>query len=214
MFYNSYRYKVVSNICNMYRQHSQMVNNLKIYVLKCLQNKYYVGKTTNFARRYDEHLSGSGSVWTKKYRPIDIAEVISDADKYDEDKYVWKYMEKYGIENVRGGSYSQVVLPPELVKCAQKHIGSASDLCFRCNESGHFIQDCPSGSFNNKRTREEVDDSPNSIEELPFSKISKINKINSNSSYIRTNSNCFRCGRKGHWSRNCNEKTHLNGRKL
>jgi hypothetical protein len=41
---------------------------------------------------------------------------VIKGDKFDEDKYVFKYMEKYGIENVRGGCFSQVVLPEDKIK--------------------------------------------------------------------------------------------------
>jgi hypothetical protein len=175
-------------------------------VLRCQQGKYYVGKTTNFARRYDEHVRGLGSEWTKKYPPEDIMEVVMNIDKYDEDKYVWKYMEKYGIENVRGGSYSQITLPESSVLCATKHINGASDLCFGCGSNDHFVKDCKGGLDNvpvdRKRKREDQEDKVDNIDERP-------RKI------IRGSSDkCFRCGRIGHWASNCYAKTHFNGNKL
>ena len=52
-----------------------------IYALKCQQNKYYVGKTTNPNIRLESHSNANGSAWTKKYKPIRVMELI----KYFED---------------------------------------------------------------------------------------------------------------------------------
>ncbi len=121
-----------------------------IYVLKCEEGKYYVGKSYDFPSRYKKHLAGEGAFWTKRYKPIGFVELLGNVDKYDEDKYVWKYMEKYGIDNVRGGSYSQMILSPELRKCAERHINSGANLCYACSGYGHLIRECPK-----KRKREE-----------------------------------------------------------
>ena len=44
-----------------------------IYILKLNNNKYYVGKTNRTVNdRYQEHLDGNGSIWTKKYKPQSI----------------------------------------------------------------------------------------------------------------------------------------------
>ena len=112
-----------------------------IYVLKLQTNKYYVGKTENPDIRLNSHVSGSGSAWTKKYKPIKIIEMF-EGDKYDEDKYVHKYMDKYGIDNVRGGSYSKMKLTT-IQKAAAQHINkSCNDRCFKCNRKGHFASNC------------------------------------------------------------------------
>ena len=73
-----------------------------IYVLKLKENKYYVGKTNNPSFRLDDHFNRNGSKWTQKYKPIRVLKLFK-GDKYDEDKYVQKYMDKYGIKNVRRG---------------------------------------------------------------------------------------------------------------
>ena len=68
-----------------------------IYILKLEQNKYYVGKTDNPQIRRDNHFNSNGSSWTRKYKPIEVIDVINDCDEFDEDKYTKKYMQSYGI---------------------------------------------------------------------------------------------------------------------
>ena len=45
------------------------------------------------------------------HRPLRVVEIQKGGDRYDEDKLVKKYMSKYGVNNVRGGSYCKVNLP-------------------------------------------------------------------------------------------------------
>ena len=68
-----------------------------IYILYLEQNKYYIGKTTNPGFRLEDHFNSEGSVWTKKYKPVKVIELIENCDGFDEDKHTLKYMEKYGV---------------------------------------------------------------------------------------------------------------------
>jgi len=79
-----------------------------IYVLQLEKGKYYIGKTKNPHFRLESHFNLDGSEWKKLYKPIKILELISNCDDYDEDKYTRIYMDKYGIDNVRGGSFVTV----------------------------------------------------------------------------------------------------------
>ena len=82
----------------------------KIYVLLCEGNHYYIGKTERkIEKRIEEHFRTNGSYWTKKYKPLKVVETIQSDDKMDEDKYTKKYMLMYGIEKVRGGSYTEMI---------------------------------------------------------------------------------------------------------
>ena len=112
-----------------------------IYILELENSKYYIGKTKNPQIRIDAHNNYNGSKWTKLYKPIKVVEIISDCDLYDEDKFTLKYMEKKGIDNVRGGSFSQIKLSEEQIKFIKQMIKGATDKCFNCG-GDHFIKDC------------------------------------------------------------------------
>ena len=205
-----------------------------VYTLKCQNNKYYVGKTENVERVVD-HFKGIGSIWTQLHKPVDVLEIINDADSFDEDKYTKLYMSKYGIDNVRGGAYTQIVLDKSTREHLEKEICSTSDKCYRCGKSGHFIDDCEENinikgqkldnciwvcEFCNKNFYIKID-------ALNHEKIcthkKKIYHPKTNSSRYYNNKNyntpnkntnkdsCYRCGRKGHWVEDCYAGTHIKG---
>lgn len=120
---------------------------MHIYVLKLENEKYYIGRTNDLKNRVEVHYRGEGSLWTQKYRPTSTIEIIETDDPYDEDKVTLKYMEKYGIDNVRGGSFVRLVLSGYEKKSIQQMIYGNTDNCFRCGNSGHFAKECPSQSY-------------------------------------------------------------------
>lgn len=120
---------------------------LFIYVLELDGNKYYVGKTTNPDFRLDTHFDVGGSAWTIKYKPIKLIELIAECDNFDEDKYTLKYMEKYGIENVRGGSFCQIKLSEENTNTIKRMLMGSTDKCYICGKTGHFVSECENICF-------------------------------------------------------------------
>ncbi len=112
-----------------------------IYVLKLNDGKYYVGRTTNLDKRIRDHKNGYGSAWTKKYGFIELIDTIHVDSPFYEDMIVKTMMHTHGIENVRGGSYSQILLQKEQYDQLRREINGATDKCFKCG-GDHFVVDC------------------------------------------------------------------------
>ena len=120
-----------------------------IYILQLNNDKYYVGKTNKLLNdRYQEHLDGIGSFWTKKYKPLSIIKQIENSSPFDEDRYVKEYMSIYGIENVRGGSYNQEELNSETIKFLRNELRTSNNECYKCGSTSHFVNECDYISIN------------------------------------------------------------------
>lgn len=118
------------------------MDNFEIYVLKCENEKYYVGKTKNSLKRITNHFRGKTTAWTSLHRPLSVIEIIEGCDAFDEDKYTKKYMALYGIDNVRGGSYVKIKLEESAKAFLRHEFITAQDRCYGCGESGHFNRNC------------------------------------------------------------------------
>ena len=120
-----------------------------IYILKLNDNKYYIGKTNRTVKeRYQEHLEGIGSFWTKKYNPLSIIKQIENSSPFDEDRYVKEYMAIYGIDNVRGGSYNQEELNGGTIKFLRNELRTSNNECYKCGSTSHFVSECDYISIN------------------------------------------------------------------
>jgi len=165
------------------------MSTTNVYVLKLSQNKWYVGKSQLPQQRILHHFQQQGSVWTKKYHPLEIAEVRRKCDQFDEDKITKEYMAKYGIDNVRGGSYVSIALPDYQLMTLQTELDSANDACFRCGRRGHFEKNCYAQTDVDGYSLESSDESSDE-------------------------DTCFRCGRYGHFANNCYARTDIDGNQL
>lgn len=165
-----------------------------IYILRLEGGKYYVGKSSDPEKRYRQHLAGKGSSWTKKHKPISIEKIISATSAFDEDKTTKEYMSKYGIENVRGGSYTQVDLDDAQVDTLNMEIWGAKDACLLCGRRGHYAKECYA-TYGSNHDR---------IAEVECFKCGEIGHYASecgmNTYRIVT---CYKCGVRGHYANEC-----------
>lgn len=125
-----------------------------IYALILEHGKYYIGKTNNPRFRFETHFNSNGSEWTKLHKPLNIVEVIPDCDDYDEDKYTIQYMNKYGINNVRGGSFATITLAPQTINIINQMCHGANNRCFACGIVGHFAKNCKNVKKDKKKKQE------------------------------------------------------------
>jgi hypothetical protein len=198
-----------------------------IYILQLEKGKYYIGKSENVMNRYNQHINGYGSAWTKKYKPLSIVKTIVNSSSFDEDKITKEYMSAYGIDNVRGGSYVEIELSEFQKDAIKMEIWGAKDLCKKCGSLGHFIKDCYANTniYGNKI---ELDDEPSNEDEwgCEFCDRTFTTKFgciiheksckykNKKNNIKKQNGNCFRCGRAGHYSPECYASRHIKGYEL
>ncbi len=117
-----------------------------IYTLALENDKYYIGKVQyDVDRLHDVDILcklKDGGVWTRAHPPVCVIEYIPGCDDYDQDKYTVMYMERYGIENVRGGSFSKEHLDTSQIQVIHRMIRTAKNQCYTCGKGGHFQDDC------------------------------------------------------------------------
>jgi hypothetical protein len=123
-------------------------------------------------------------------------------------------MEKFGINNVRGGSFCQVKLNSENKKTIKHMINSSTDKCFNCGSKNHFANKCK--KFNNHEDsvsdedfyyiwqcefcKKEFETEKDCLVHEKF----YCNKYNKKST-------CYRCGRQGHYVQNCFANKNIKG---
>jgi hypothetical protein len=125
-----------------------------VYVLQLEKGKYYVGKSDNPNIRIDNHFNCGGSEWTKMYKPIRVVNIKSGCDNYDEDKITKQYMDKYGINNVRGGSFVTIKLEKSEIDVLKKMNCGTHNKCFKCGKGGHYATNCKTNSKNIYKKKE------------------------------------------------------------
>jgi predicted GIY-YIG superfamily endonuclease len=206
------------------------MSSTNIYILKLQSGKYYVGKTTDLERRKQEHINGTASAWTKKYKPVSVEKTIPNASAFDEDKWTKIYMEKHGVENVRGASYAQMELDETQRETLAREFRSANDACMKCGRSGHFAKSCYSKKVEYEEDDEDEEEEEEEEEEYgcefcdrTFTTVfgcsvhERTCKEKSTTHYYvkktitKKQNACYRCGNTGHYATDCYASRHVKG---
>lgn len=82
-----------------------------MFVIKCQQDKYYLGLSKSFVGIFYRYLDNMENIpWLTVYKPIKLVYIKHFFNRDMLNSCVIHYMYTYGIENVRGGKYSNVLL--------------------------------------------------------------------------------------------------------
>lgn len=118
-----------------------------VYVLRCEDDCYFIGETQReYYADLDKHFKGEVLGWTQAHKPIRLELLRYFCENQDADMYTRAYMYRYGIDKVRGGSYSDCVLSINQLRDIENlnqmnHI--AYGVCQKCGVPGHKIAKCP-----------------------------------------------------------------------
>lgn len=174
---------------------------ITVYALECRDGRWYVGRTDRPlpADRVLEHFQGRGSEWTRRWPPVSLDRCWSDAGAFDEDLRTKEYMARYGIDRVRGGSYCQLELSPEVRRVLQAELDTAARRCFRCHQPGHFVQECPLPAVP-KQGADGRTAPPDEDQWIVVDRPCTARRLF-----------CDRCGRSGHAESSCYARSDVNG---
>jgi hypothetical protein len=171
-----------------------------IYILLLENRKYYIGKTSNPKFRIENHFENNCIEWTKIHKPIKLLKIIANTD--DEDRYTIKYMNKYGIDNVRGGSYISITLNDHV----KNNLIKINNTCFKCGKKGHLSKDC---NYDDDNYSYDDEKNNNDSDNVSDNDNNDNNDSDNDEKYL--NHICFKCGRKGHYASSCYASKHIKG---
>lgn len=208
----------------------------RLYILELAGGNYYVGKSADVAKRFEQHKSGNGSAWTKVHPPVKLMETRAITSAHDENNVTKDLMKKYGVDKVRGGAYTAVDMPEAQEDAIRHELRAAHDACYKCGRKGHFANKCPNGVEDDEiyicgdcdttfKTKRAFDAHSCSEEEWECSFCDRtfttefgcsVHERSCRKPAARSTGGgvCYRCGRAGHYSPECYASRHIKGYEL
>ena len=93
------------------------------YVLRCKRNVYFLGLTErrDFSLKY---FHPGSNIWTTLHPPLEVHNLFQIDSPEELDEVVLDYMQEHGVSNVRGGSYSDLLLSGGQLEEVEKRLRS------------------------------------------------------------------------------------------
>jgi hypothetical protein len=129
-------------------------------------------------------------------------------------------MKKYGINNVRGGSFCKIILSENNLLTIQQMINMTTNKCIICGDTNHFAKNCkkkinnnyqidgpcncPTSFFSNHRKSKCLLN--NTLQIIIDIFDDENDNIDNIKNQIKQKNVCYNCGHFGHYSNNCYTK--------
>lgn len=121
-----------------------------IYILRLEEGKYYVGLYEKSLKppSMEEIVYDVNNDWVNTYSPIELLEVIPLNDAFDVNMIMFKLMNEFGINNVRGGKLCHLALNEDEHMILAKLVYGTTDKCYQCGHYGHYKHLCDESKWN------------------------------------------------------------------
>jgi hypothetical protein len=113
---------------------------IHIFLLELSNEKFFVGTTDNLNYSVDDY--SEQNEWTTKYIPQKVIQLIPNCEIDELDNYVIRFMQEKGINNVRGGSFVNIILSDQNITKIVKLLIMNTDKCYICGDPKHITRDC------------------------------------------------------------------------
>jgi hypothetical protein len=204
-----------------------------INIIALEKGRYYIGKHS-----ITDIQNGIGPTWVKTYKPVKLIKQVTNSLEYDT---LLEYMEKYGIDYVRGSTYVSMELSQyDKDKLNKLLFGpkpvSTEIICIYCKEIGHNEYSCDILKYDKENEFQQISyrghkEKSNTVSynnttsksyqcmycEIEFDNSDILNRhipICKDEAFIRPSGkglNCERCGRNTHATANCRAKSDIYG---
>ncbi len=125
-----------------------------IYVLQLENNKYFVTKSSVPKHNIIDHFTNNHeSPWALRNKPIKIHKIMfgDELDELDEENCTLLTMGKYGIDNVRGGSYNALTLSENDIQKAEQIINGLKNKSHKYCKCGNVINEAEKQKIKQKQ---------------------------------------------------------------
>ena len=144
-----------------------------LYVLRLVEDKYYVGRTEDVTARLERHRRGGATNWTTRFPPLPGHDalyfwkpLLSDEE---EDAVVESLMferyKRHGFDVVRGGTFFHRILPEHRRRALVDKFRVRDERCFVCGDESHASKNCPERRSAVAQWREEVERAKRAVED-------------------------------------------------
>ena len=144
-----------------------------LYVLRLVEDKYYVGRTEDVTARLERHRRGGATNWTTRFPPLPGPEALYfwKPLRRDEEEDVvveglmFERYKRHGFDVVRGGTFFHPILPEHRRRALVDKFRLRDERCFVCGDECHVSKNCPARRRAVAQWREEVERAKRAVED-------------------------------------------------